>query len=157
MCIILHWFIFCTSHNKALSVHLWYTAVAPACPANPCLPSPCGPNSVCRVVDSHAVCSCQPGCVGSPPTCRPQCVVSSDCPQNLACINQKCQDPCPGTCGFNARCQVVNHNPICTCAAGFTGDPFARCLIQESKLPIFTSLFEHISIAFDLKDTFIFI
>jgi len=43
------------------------------------------------------------------------------------------------------------------CAAGFTGDPFARCLIQESKLPIFTSFFEHISIAFGLKNTFIFI
>ncbi|KAJ9598210.1 hypothetical protein L9F63_011093, partial [Diploptera punctata] len=102
--------------------------VQPICPVNPCLPSPCGPNSICRIVNNHAVCSCQPGCLGSPPTCRPECMVSSDCSQNRACINQKCQDPCPGTCGFNALCQVVNHNPVCSCAPGFTGDPFTRCL-----------------------------
>ena len=111
----------------------------PICPVNPCLPSPCGPNSICRIVNNHAVCSCQPSCVGSPPTCRPECMVSSDCPQNRACINQKCQDPCPGTCGFNAICQVVNHNPVCCCAPGFTGDPFTRCLIQQRKLLLFYS------------------
>jgi len=105
-------------------------------PQNPCDPSPCGPNSQCRLVNQHAVCSCSPGFIGNPPSCRPECVVSSECPQNRACINQKCLDPCPGTCGLNARCQVVNHNPICSCAAGFTGDPFARCLKQESKLSI---------------------
>ena len=98
----------------------------------PCNPSPCGPNSQCRTVNQHAVCSCSPGFMGSPPSCRPECVVSSECPQDRACINQKCVDPCPGTCGLNARCQVVNHNPICSCAPGFTGDPFSRCQ-QESK------------------------
>ena len=105
-------------------------------PQNPCDPSPCGPNSQCRLVNQHAVCSCSLGFIGNPPSCRPECVVSSECPQNRACINQKCLDPCPGTCGLNARCQVVNHNPICSCAAGFTGDPLARCLKQESKLSI---------------------
>lgn len=59
-------------------------------------------------------------------------MVSADCAQDKACIAQKCADPCPGTCGLNARCQVVNHNPICSCSPGFTGDPFVRCL-QESK------------------------
>jgi hypothetical protein len=53
--------------------------------------------------------------------------VSSECPQNRACVNQKCVDPCPGTCGLNARCEVINHSPICSCQAGFTGDPFTRC------------------------------
>jgi hypothetical protein len=100
---------------------------------NPCLSSPCGPYSVCRVVSGHAVCSCQAGHVGSPPTCRPECILSTECPQDKACINQKCVDPCPGTCGLNARCQVVNHNPICTCTLGFTGDPFVRCIKEESK------------------------
>nr|CAD7425818.1 unnamed protein product [Timema monikensis] len=100
-------------------------------PNNPCIPTPCGPYSQCRTTDNHAVCSCQPDCVGSPPSCRPECLISSDCLLNRACINKRCQDPCPGTCGFNARCQVVNHNPICSCLPGFTGDPFARCLIQQ--------------------------
>lgn len=59
--------------------------------------------------------------------CRPECKISSECPQDKACINLKCSDPCPGTCGLSARCQVVNHNPICSCLPGFTGDPFLRC------------------------------
>lgn len=74
--------------------------------------------------------------MGSPPTCRPECVTSTDCPQNQACIKQKCKDPCPGTCGINAKCQVINHNPICTCKAGFTGDPFVTCQLERSKIII---------------------
>lgn len=93
----------------------------------PCNPSPCGPNSQCREVNGQAVCSCVPGFIGSPPACRPECVVSSECGQNEACSNQKCRNPCPGTCGVGARCEVVNHNPICSCPPRFTGDPFVRC------------------------------
>lgn len=100
---------------------------------NPCQPSPCGPYSQCRVLNGHAVCSCLIGYVGSPPGCKPECTISADCSQDKACINQKCQDPCPGTCGINARCQVVNHNPICSCTSGFSGDPFVRCIKEPSK------------------------
>lgn len=109
-------------------------SVAPAAPKNPCQRSPCGPFSECRVVNGHPVCSCQANYIGTPPACRPECVVSADCAQDRACINQKCADPCPGTCGLNARCQVVNHNPICSCSVGFTGDPFVRCVKEESKI-----------------------
>lgn len=94
---------------------------------NPCNPSPCGPNSQCREINGQAVCSCVPGYIGSPPSCRPECVVSAECPQNEACSNQKCRDPCPGTCGIGARCEVINHNPICTCPPRYTGNPFVRC------------------------------
>ena len=103
------------------------------------MPSPCGPNSQCREINNHAVCSCTLGYVGVPPMCRPECVVSSECSLDKACINQKCVDPCPGTCGENARCKVVNHNPICTCSSGFTGDPFIRCIKIERK-DIFKSI-----------------
>lgn len=96
-------------------------------PINPCNPSPCGPNSICREANGAAVCTCQPRMVGSPPGCRPECVVSAECALQKACLNNKCQDPCPGTCGQNAKCQVINHNPICSCSPGFTGDPFSRC------------------------------
>ncbi|XP_026684041.1 LOW QUALITY PROTEIN: neurogenic locus notch homolog protein 1-like, partial [Diaphorina citri] len=94
---------------------------------NPCQPSPCGPNSQCREVNHQAVCSCLPNYFGSPPNCRPECTVNSDCPLNKACFNQKCTDPCPGTCGQNANCRVTNHNPHCSCKPGFTGDPVVYC------------------------------
>lgn len=94
---------------------------------NPCLPSPCGPHSICRVMNDRAVCSCSPGYQGTPPHCRPECLVSTECPAHLACINQKCNDPCPGLCGLNADCQVVNHNPICSCPRHYLGDPFTHC------------------------------
>ena len=109
--------MFCLSNYPALPVE----------PGDPCSPSPCGPNSQCKQVNGQGVCSCLHGYIGSPPGCRPECVVSSECAQNRACVDQKCVDPCPGTCGLNTRCEVINHSPICSCNQGFTGDPFTRC------------------------------
>lgn len=102
-------------------------------PIDPCLPSPCGPYSICRVVNNHAVCSCQDTCIGAPPHCRPECMINSECSRDKSCINQRCVDPCPGTCGNNARCRTVNHNPICSCNPGFNGDPFVRCSPEPRK------------------------
>lgn len=110
---------FFSNQNQSLVVHDE--------PKDPCKPSPCGPYSICRNVHGHAVCSCVQNYIGAPPNCRPECIVSSECAPNKACINQKCKDPCPGTCGINARCQVVNHNPVCSCEIGYTGDPFISC------------------------------
>lgn len=97
-------------------------------PVNSCVPSPCGPNSQCREINSQPVCSCLQGFSGTPPSCRPECVTSAECPLNQACINQKCTNPCLGSCGINALCQTINHNPICSCPPKFTGDPFVRCV-----------------------------
>lgn len=102
---------------------------------NPCQPSPCGPNSQCREVNQQAVCSCLPQYIGSPPSCRPECVVNSECQLDKACINQKCGDPCPNTCGLGAQCTTRNHNPICACPPGYTGDPFTRCSPQPPPPP----------------------
>lgn len=101
-------------------------------PFNPCQPSPCGQFSNCRVLNERPVCSCLPNNIGQPPYCRPECVASSDCARDKSCVNQKCIDPCAGTCGYNAECRVVNHNPICSCSPRFTGDPFVQCL-REGK------------------------
>lgn len=103
-------------------------------PAQPCTPSPCGPNSQCRVVNEQAVCSCLPNYLGNPPNCRPECVVSSECSLDKACVNQKCADPCPGTCGINAQCKTINHSPVCSCQSDFTGDPFTRCFPIPRKI-----------------------
>lgn len=114
---------------------LFRPAAVQAEPGDPCNPSPCGPNSQCKQVNGQGVCSCLPNYIGSPPGCRPECVVSSECPQNRACLNQKCVDPCPGPCGLNTRCEVINHSPICSCRQGFTGDPFSRCFAIPRKPP----------------------
>lgn len=71
--------------------------------------------------------------IGAPPNCRPECIVSSECSQDKSCINQKCKDPCIGVCGQHARCQTVNHNPICSCPIGYNGDPFVICIKQEER------------------------
>lgn len=103
---------------------------------NPCQPSPCGPYSQCREINKQAICSCLPTYIGSPPGCKPECTVSSECSYDKACVNQKCIDPCPGTCGINAKCQVINHSPICSCLADNTGDPFTRCFSMPRKIII---------------------
>lgn len=104
----------------------------------PCIPPPCGSNAVCREQNGAGSCTCMPDYIGNPyEGCRPECLLNSDCSSNLACVRLKCQDPCPGTCGQNADCQVVNHLPTCTCQPGYTGDPFRYCNIQptQGKLP----------------------
>lgn len=104
---------------------------------NPCHPSPCGPNSQCKEINQQAVCSCLPSFVGSPPGCRPECVMSSECAAEKACMNQKCSDPCPGICGLNANCRVRNHSPICVCSNGYSGDPFTRCSLIPREIKKF--------------------
>lgn len=101
---------------------------------SPCIPSPCGQNSLCRVSHDRAVCSCQPEYNGAPPNCRVECMVNSDCSRDKACQRYKCADPCQGACGHNAVCRVVNHSPICTCISGYTGDPFEQCLIESKRI-----------------------
>ena len=101
---------------------------------DPCDPNPCGPNSSPpRNYGGQCQCSCLPEMIGSPPNCRPECVINSDCPSDKACINRKCQDPCPGLCGINARCEVRNHLPLCICLNGYIGDPFFQCNRPISK------------------------
>lgn len=94
---------------------------------DPCEPSPCGANALCQVRGDSPACSCLPDYTGIPPNCRPECLINPECPSQLACVNQKCRDPCPGSCGQRAQCSVINHNPVCTCITGFTGDPFTGC------------------------------
>lgn len=94
----------------------------------PCDPSPCGANAVCKERDGAGSCTCLPDYFGDPYSgCRPECSVNNDCARDKACLNNKCRDPCPGVCGFNAECHVVNHSPACSCIAGHVGDPLQGC------------------------------
>jgi hypothetical protein len=123
-------FIYCNSPyypclyiTKYFKYNIFYTEPT----SKPCDPSPCGPNSICRDINNQAICACLESYIGNPPNCRPECIQSTDCPPSQACINRKCQDPCPGSCGNNAVCNVYNHNPICSCPPKYTGSPFTHC------------------------------
>ena len=95
---------------------------------DPCNPSPCGTNAVCNERNGAASCTCLPGLFGNPYIeCKPECTINQECATTLACVNQKCVDPCPGVCGVHATCSVQNHYPICRCDPGYEGDPFSAC------------------------------
>lgn len=104
---------------------------------NPCLSNPCGPFAQCNAIGDYPSCSCLPNYYGSPPNCHPECVLNSDCPSNKACIRNHCVDPCPGSCGVQAICRVINHLPVCTCAEGYIGNAFTSCqpAPQQADIP----------------------
>ena len=106
---------------------------------DPCEGDPCGRYAQCKDMSGVAACSCLPGYVGTPPNCRPECVIHSECPSNKACINEKCRDPCPGACGAYAECSVIQHNAVCRCQHGYEGDAFSACRrITTSEYSTFT-------------------
>jgi hypothetical protein len=97
-------------------------------PRHPCNPSPCGGNAVCRELNGAGSCTCVQDYFGDPYSgCRPECVTNSECPRDKSCVNNKCKDPCPGTCGLNAECRVYNHAPNCNCLPGYTGNALRSC------------------------------
>ena len=101
---------------------------------DPCRPSPCGINAECRERNGAASCTCLPGLQGDPYVeCKHECTINPECATNLACINNKCRDPCPGVCGAHATCSVNNHYPNCQCDPGYTGDPFSACYRKTTR------------------------
>lgn len=98
---------------------------------NPCMPSPCGPNTYCRISGKRAICSCVENFIGDPKKgCRPECTMNSDCSPNKVCSKYQCKDPCSvsNVCGLGAVCICRDHNPTCVCREGFAGNPFVQCL-----------------------------
>lgn len=123
-------------HFNNISIYFTVATLSPVVEdipvPNPCQPTPCGPYSECSVsADNSAKCSCLSNYIGQPPRCRPECVNSAECPSNRACVNLKCIDPCPGSCGNLAECRVSSHTAMCYCPTGFTGDPFVQCERQQ--------------------------
>ena len=69
---------------------------------------------------------------------RPECTTDSECPDHLACIQEKCLDPCTTlACGVNAQCSVKRHRAICACRRGFIGDPNTVC--KERKITLWSN------------------
>jgi len=96
---------------------------------DPCNPNPCGPGAECLARGRQAECKCPAGFKGDPYAfCkRGDCEYDHECSSSLACFDYNCRDPCIGTCGRNANCEVQDHRPICSCPQGFTGDPLSGC------------------------------
>lgn len=107
---------------------------------NPCVyDNPCSPRAECRVQNHLAVCRCPPGFIGNPyvgcrPEPQPECKEDYECPSRLACINNKCQDPCAilVPCINPAQCEVVGSVPvrtmICVCPPGYISSGSGTCI-----------------------------
>ncbi|QQP34980.1 Putative LOC101893139, partial [Caligus rogercresseyi] len=97
---------------------------------------PCSELATCKVIESLPVkpmtCVCpdgyvkdeNEGCKTLPPIVS-GCRKNDECPESNSCINAICRDPC--ACGLNANCKIIDHQPVCTCAPGFYGDPEIEC------------------------------
>lgn len=110
---------------------------------DPCDPNPCGRNAVARPSGRTCQCSCPFGLQGDPYVeCKPECTIDPDCANTLACIGQKCKDPCVfnNQCGINAICEVRTHRATCICPPGYEGDAYQKCTpIRERKCMIIIS------------------
>ena len=60
---------------------------------------------------------------------RGECQHDIDCPDNRACIENQCLDPCiiHSPCGKSALCETTSHRPVCRCPSGWAGDPHTEC------------------------------
>ncbi|KAF5276800.1 hypothetical protein FQR65_LT16166 [Abscondita terminalis] len=99
-----------------------------------CEPNPCGANAQCqpgydRNNKERPVCTCVRGYLGDPLSgcVRGECLSDSECPNNKACFEYTCQNPCRGQCGINAECMARNHIAVCTCFKGYNGDALTQC------------------------------
>lgn len=112
-----------------------------------CSPSPCGVNTNCEVNSGGAaVCRCQAGwnhepgkstIDGCPRRIQEQEVRPVSIPNRLGSNNigltrqppvQAVTNPCqPSPCGTNADCSVRGDRPVCSCRAGYRGDPYTNC------------------------------
>ncbi|XP_040568316.1 zonadhesin [Lepeophtheirus salmonis] len=99
---------------------------------DPCVPSPCGPNTSCKAnINGNPVCHCLSDFIPKPDTitgCGYECERDSDCQSSYICNDFKCivkPDPCdPSPCGPGTSCYPnFNGNPICKCLLGLVPKP----------------------------------
>ena len=99
-----------------------------------CSPGPCAEGARCEARGHREVCTCRPPLQGdgyafctSPIEAdpEPECRVDRDCPVKMACIEDRCQNPCltSNPCGRNQVCTVEDsydgrRTVGCTCPPG---------------------------------------
>jgi len=96
-----------------------------------CVGDPCGVNTECEALNHRAVCRCYRGYTGDPLIqCTQQApisraIISQPPPQAIAV---RARDPCAGApCGQNAECRSSGDRPVCSCPAGYQGNPQILC------------------------------
>jgi hypothetical protein len=119
---------------------------------NPCLyDNRCASNAICLPLNHAAVCQCPENLprgnplsycerveVAPPP---PQCVQDYDCPNDLACINSECVNPCRAIapCDSTAICKVINSVPVrtmmCICPDNYVPNELGQCKPTPEPLP----------------------
>lgn len=55
------------------------------------------------------------------------CRNNNDCSSDTRCENQRCINPCEDFCGNGTKCEVQNHDPVCSCLPKWTGNPRIGC------------------------------
>lgn len=95
----------------------------------------CGRNAECSASDHQPICKCKEGFFGDPNDdrvgCQPiECQSNTDCASDKVCSEFKCQVACrvSNPCGENALCISDNHQSLCQCQPGFTGNPAKECV-----------------------------
>uniref|UniRef100_A0A6A7FWN7 Neurogenic locus notch homolog protein 3-like n=1 Tax=Hirondellea gigas TaxID=1518452 RepID=A0A6A7FWN7_9CRUS len=138
--------------QSRITTQVFYSASAPTIvrqqhtSIDPCIPTPCGPNTFCEVNSKNiALCKCQTNFVPDGHTingCKPQCISNYECPDNYRCDTSttKCVRLCQqNDCGFDANCRPRNHKSVCSCPSGFHGNPDISCSREQVQAdPIFT-------------------
>lgn len=112
---------------------------------NPChYENKCSPGAHCVAQDHSALCKCNDGLNGNPYIlCKlddpqPECIHDGDCPNILACIDAKCQEPCATLhpCTSPAKCQAIPTLPVrtilCVCPEGYISSGSGVCKLIES-------------------------
>ena len=98
----------------------------------------CGQRAECKAQNHLAVCRCPIGLAGNPyiecnPEVTHECEYDPDCPSYLACINNKCVEPCGvlEPCKRPSKCEVIPTNPvrtmICVCPDGYVSSGSGEC------------------------------
>lgn len=115
---------------------------------DPCVhDNPCSSRAECRVLNHLPICRCPPRFTGNPyvncqPEVRPECREDSDCPDKLACLGNKCQNPCLiiHPCTEPSECRVLPTYPIrtmvCVCPSGYVSSGSGTCQATKPILKI---------------------
>lgn len=100
----------------------------------------CGTQAYCKGTNHQPYCYCRDRMFGDPfVECKaddepkPECTIDSECPSQLACINQHCDNPCvkANICSRDQKCSVWDTIPlrtlVCTCPSDTVTDANGNC------------------------------
>lgn len=128
---------YCSDDNQCLSGTICNSGVCSSlCTSNrDCIGEQSCLQGMCQAT-CHGNSSCPDFqyCLNNICTKEIRCHSDDDCDITENCLvdsygRSECRNPCEGRalCGRNAECAARSHQPLCSCKAGFTGDPLTGC------------------------------